>query len=164
MTSSDQPHVTMLQKYDYEDSIIYWIFTTSHLLQRVLSEEFAPLGVTYRQAEVLGWLSLEGENLSQAALARRMQVAAPTLGGIVDRMERDGWIVRQPSPEDRRKILLRPTKQVEPIWEQMLEIGLKVRDRAMKGFSPEQVQTILSCLATIQDNLNTEEPEAGNTL
>lgn len=146
-------------KYDYENSIIYWIFTTSHLLQRALNDELAPLGVTYRQAEVLGWLAMQGGSLSQAELARRMQVAAPTLGGIVDRMERDGWIVRRPCPDDKRKILLSATKQVEPIWERLRAVGLRVRERATQGFTPEQVRELLGWLSTVQDNLQDDEPQ-----
>lgn len=146
-------------KYDYQDSIIYWVVTTSHLLQRTINDELAPLGVTFRQAEVLAYLAMEGGTLSQAELARRMQVAAPTLGGIVARMERDGWIVRQASRDDRRMVLLSPTRRVEPLWEHMREAGLRVRARATRGLSPERVRMVLDTLTMVQDNLRTDESE-----
>jgi MarR family transcriptional regulator for hemolysin len=146
-------------RHDFEESIIYWVVSTSHQLQRVLNDEFAPLGVTYRQAEVLGWLAMEGGVLSQAELARRMQVAAPTLGGIVDRMERDGWIVRSASSEDRRKILLSPTARVEPVWDQIREVAQRVRTRATQGMSPERVRHLLDELAVVQDNLRNHDTE-----
>jgi len=146
--------------FDYSEDLLYWIISTSNMVQRVMNDALIPIGMTFRQAEVLGWLALEGRPISQAELARRMQVAAPTLGGIVDRMERDGWIVREPCPEDRRKILLKPTERVEPVWEQMLSIGLQVRDRATVGFSAEQVAGLMKSLAAFQENLRKDEVDA----
>jgi MarR family transcriptional regulator for hemolysin len=140
-------------RFDYKESILHWVIATSHLMQRVFNDELAPHGVTYRQAEVLGWLALEGGELSQAELARRMQVAAPTLGGIVDRMERDGWIARRTCPADRRKILLSPTRQVEPVWASILEVGQRLRAQATRGLSAEQVRLLLEGLAVVHENL-----------
>lgn len=150
-------------RYDYEESIIYWIIVTSHLMQRVFNDELAPHGVTYRQAEVLGWLALEGSELSQAELARRMQLAAPTLGGIVDRMERDGWIARRTCPEDRRKILLSPAPRVEPVWESILSVGHRLRAQATRGLSAEQVRQFLESLAVVHENLRRIEAGSGES-
>ena len=81
---------------------------------RAVSLEVAPHGITYRQSLVLAWLAVEGE-LSQAELAAMMMVEPPTLVGILDRMERDGWITRNGCPADRRKKLIRPTAAAEPV-------------------------------------------------
>ncbi len=143
-------------KYDYHESIIYWVITTAHTLERAVNEELAPLGMTFRQAEVLAWLALEG-SLSQAALAERMRIEAPTLAGIVERMERDGWIVREPCKRDRRKKLLRVTDRVEPIWEQVTEAGLRIRAKATKGLDPDKLQTLIRSLEQIQQNLTIEQ-------
>src|SRR5438309_7039654 len=99
----------MLQ-YDFENSIGYWIFAAAHELARALNEELAAHGITFRQWEVLALLSLKGEQ-SQSELAERMRIEAPTLVGVLDRMERDGWILRALDATDRRKKLIRPTAQ-----------------------------------------------------
>ena len=80
-------------EYDFENSVGFWICQASHALQRAFNEELAPQGVTYRQAQVLGCLALEGK-LSQTDLAERMRIEPPTLVGILDRMEQGGWIRR----------------------------------------------------------------------
>src|SRR5438876_4160158 len=109
----------MLQ-YDFEKSIGYWIFSAAHEMSRALNEELAAHGITFRQWEVLAMLSLSGEQ-SQCELAERMRIEAPTLVGVLDRMERDGWIQRIPDESDRRRKLVRPTPQVEPVWNKMIE-------------------------------------------
>jgi MarR family transcriptional regulator for hemolysin len=139
-------------QYDFEESITYWVWTTAHAFERALNEELAPHGITFRQAQVLGWLALEGE-VSQARLAECMRIEAPTLAGILDRMERDGWILRVPSATDRRKKLVRPAPRVEPVWRKIATCGRRVRARATQGLDPAEVRRLMHLLAQIQSNL-----------
>ncbi len=139
-------------KYEYQSSIIYWVVTTAHALERRVNVELAPMGITFRQAEVLAWLALEGD-LSQVELADRMRIEAPTLAGIVARMEKSDWIIRETSPQDRRRKIIRPTQRVEPIWERLLEAGAAVRSLATRGLEPAEVQQLISLLERVQVNL-----------
>jgi MarR family transcriptional regulator for hemolysin len=115
-----------------------------------------PHGITYRQSMVLGWLALEGE-LSQTELAAKMMVEPPTLVGILDRMERDGWITRNDCPSDRRKNLIRANPAAEPVWEKILECGARVRARATAGLSERQLETIKRLLGRVQQNLKVRD-------
>lgn len=139
-------------RYDFEDSIGYWILLTSNVYQRALKEELAPHGITFRQAQVLGCLAIHGE-LSQVELAGRMFVEPPTLVGILDRMERDGWIQRSACTSDRRRKMIRATKEAEAVWEKIAACGRQVRSRATLGLSPEQLQTLDSLLERVRQNL-----------
>ena len=46
--------------------------------------------------------------LSPSALARRAGLHPATMTGILDRLERDGWIVRERDSADRRGVLVQP--------------------------------------------------------
>lgn len=151
----------MLQ-YDFEESVGCWVFQARHEMMRVMNEELAAHGITYRQWEVLAWISYSGE-LTQAKLAENMSIEAPTLVGVLDRMERDGWIVRVPAENDRRKKLVRATERVEPMWATMIACAHRVRERAVQGLSEDQLATLKELLAKIRDNLavpETAEPDA----
>jgi MarR family transcriptional regulator for hemolysin len=139
-------------EYDFNSSIGYWICMTSQALERSMNEQLAPLGITHRQFQVLAWLACAGD-LSQADLAERMKVEAPTLAGILERMERSGWIERCSVPGDRRKKLVRPTPRSAPIWSEIVACMMRVRARATRGLSPEQVQLARQYLAQMCDNL-----------
>ncbi len=117
--------VNAMLQFDFENSVGYWVFATTHELQRAMNEELAAHGITYRQWEVLAWISMAGEQ-SQSALAERMSIEPPTLVGVLDRMERDGWIERVPADGDRRKKLIRPTSRVEPLWNRMVACAHRV--------------------------------------
>jgi DNA-binding MarR family transcriptional regulator len=45
--------------------------------------------------------------LSPSALGRRAGVHPATMTGILDRLERGGWVVRERDPDDRRAIVVR---------------------------------------------------------
>jgi MarR family transcriptional regulator for hemolysin len=145
--------------YDFEESMGYWVVMTARAFEQALNEELAPHGITYRQWQLLGWLALEGA-LSQSQLVERMRIEAPTLVGILDRMERDGWITRETSPDDRRKKLVRPTPRVKPVWDKVAGAARRVRARATRGLASETVEQVKQVLAHIQGNLKTRKPVA----
>jgi len=146
----------MALEYDFAQSIGYWLTMTTQAFHRSVSEELLPHGITYRQSMVLGWLALEGE-LSQTELANKMMVEPPTLVGILDRMERDGWISRHNCPTDRRKNIIRANPAAEPVWERIVECAMRVRERATQGISERQLLTLKKLLRRVGQNLKTLE-------
>jgi DNA-binding MarR family transcriptional regulator len=49
--------------------------------------------------------------LSPTALARRAGLHPATMTGILDRLERGGWIVRERDPSDRRAVVVRAIRE-----------------------------------------------------
>ena len=146
-------------EYDFDQSIGYWLSLTTQAYHRAITEELAPHGVTFRQAQVLAWLTAEGD-LAQAELAAKMMVEPPTLVGILDRMERDGWITRNSCPEDRRKKLIRATEAAEPVWERFTACARHIRVRAAEGITDDEMDTLKELLGRIYRNVETKQSAA----
>ncbi len=136
---------------DFENSLGYWAYCLAQAFERAMNEELAPHGITMQQWKVLAWLAIDGE-LSQSELAERLKVEPPTLAGILDRMERDAWIARVPSPQDRRKKIVRPQPRVQSIWTTMVQCAYAVRKRATQGVSQEALCQALGVLKQVLDN------------
>lgn len=142
----------MLQ-YNFDESVGYWVTMASQSIRRVLGQRLSEQDLTLRQWEVLAMLACNPE-LSQAQLAERMGIEPATLAGVVNRMERDGWINKTSSSEDRRQSRLSPTAQAESIWNRSLTLSAEVRAQAVAGVSQEDLQTLRRVCAMIRDNLS----------
>lgn len=145
-------------EHDLEESVGCWIALTAHTMRRALDAELAREEITFRQWEVLATVALRGEQ-SQAALAEHLGIEAPTLAGILTRMERDGWLQRYSCPEDRRKKLIRITPRSETVWNRMLECCRRVRQRATQGLSGEDLVQFKSVCDRIRENLGAQDAQ-----
>ncbi len=141
----------MLQ-YDFENSPGYWMVIATRAMRRGMEAELANEGITLRQWEVLAWLTIEN-GMSQSALADRLGIEAPTLAGILDRMERDGWVERQACTHDRRKKRLRATAKADAVWQRMAECAYRMRAKATAGISADELQQLKSVCERIRTNL-----------
>ncbi|GAA1607502.1 MarR family transcriptional regulator [Catellatospora bangladeshensis] len=66
----------------------------------------ARLGLREVDLDCLDLVSRHGP-LSPGALARQAGLHPATMTGILDRLERGGWLVRERDPADRRSVVLR---------------------------------------------------------
>jgi DNA-binding MarR family transcriptional regulator len=139
--------------YDFEQSLGYWVCSTAHALRKSLDAKLAQDGITFRQWEVLAMISIHGEQ-TQRELGDRMGIEAPTLAGILDRMERDGVLERVPCSEDRRCKRIRATDKAEMLWERGVECAHETREQAAAGLSEEELAQFKELCSKIRHNLN----------
>ena len=79
----------------------YLVTRLARLLARRNDELLAHLGVSVAWIPVLGALR-QGETLSQKELAQRAEIGQPAMAQMLARMERDGFLVSTPDPDDGR--------------------------------------------------------------
>ena len=78
-----------------------------HLLRRLRVEDEA-LGISAPRLSVLSILVFAGPR-RVGELASAEQVEPPTMSRLVDGLERDGYVVREPDPDDARAVMVRAT-------------------------------------------------------
>src|SRR5437868_397052 len=61
--------------------------------------------------DCLDLIARHGRPLSPSALARLTGLHPATMTGILDRLERGGWVARDRHPVDRRAVVVRPLRQ-----------------------------------------------------
>jgi len=81
----------------------------SRAVERAWAEALEQRGLTHAGLIVLHLLELGFD--SQSELARMAQVEPQTMSRTVDRLEREGLVVRRPAPADRRRHVLAVTDQ-----------------------------------------------------
>lgn len=95
--------------------------------------------------ECLDQISRHGP-ISPGDLGRRTGLHPATLTGILDRLERGGWIARERSPADRRSVQLRavPTRGAE-LYALYAPMNA-VMDDLLATYTDDQLETIVDFL------------------
>ena len=84
--------------------------------------------------------------LSPSALARRAGIHPATMTGVLDRLERGGWITRERDPHDRRAVLLKPARDRSAELMRRYAPMNRAMNRLLTTYTDKQLETIADFL------------------
>lgn len=114
-------------------------------------EETAGFDVTPVQFAILHeLLARPGED--QVTLASRVAFDAATSGSVIGRLEKRGWIRREPDTRDRRRKLLWITPDGEVAALQMRDAAQRVQERLVAPLSEQEREDLMALLARVVYN------------
>lgn len=113
-------------------------------------------GLTTMQKHILKYIllaTLECE-LYQKDIEEEFQIRKSTASGILQLMEKNGFIVRESVKEDARRKRIIPTKKAEALRAEILENVQDMEKRLRAGISKEEFDTCMRVLCQMQQNLS----------
>ncbi|MBL3570750.1 MarR family transcriptional regulator [Rhodovulum sp. BSW8] len=138
--------------FDKDDSAGYLANHMARLFAAALTRRIAPLGLMPGQFMVLLELWRE-DGLTQRDLVERLDVEQATMANTLNRMERDGLIMREPDAADRRARRVRLTARARALEAPATEAATEVNARALARLSPgdrarfpEMLQAVIAAL------------------
>lgn len=90
-------------------ALCFQILSLADAIDRDCASRLAPWRLSESRFVLLFLLHGQPEGLSPHELAERAGVTRATITGLLDGMERDGFLRRQGDPQDRRKLRVRLT-------------------------------------------------------
>ena len=101
----------------------------------------------------LGCLDTIARNgpLSPSALARRAGLHPATVTGILDRLERGGWVARERDPSDRRAVLVRALRDRNAEVFRLYAGMNRSMDELCEGYSDEELELLAGFLRRTTD-------------
>ncbi|MFX0203127.1 MAG: MarR family winged helix-turn-helix transcriptional regulator [Candidatus Hodarchaeota archaeon] len=90
-------------------------------------------------------------------LAKRTQLKKSTLTSMLDRLEQMGYVRRQRSTKDRRKILIKRTKKDKALEGKYVEVSQEITKLFYKGFTESEIDRFEGDLVRILENLTNFE-------
>ncbi|MFZ2950476.1 MAG: MarR family transcriptional regulator [Desulfuromonadaceae bacterium] len=96
--------------YDIENSIGFLLSKAYQHAWAILREEIEAYDLTPPQFALLCFL-WQQDGLTQVELSEKGQIDRSTLGGLIDRLERNGLLERRKHPQDRRAYRIYLTEQ-----------------------------------------------------
>ena len=91
--------------------------------------------------------------LAPAIIAARLEYDRPTISGILERLEAQGWVDRLTNPADKRSYLICVTEKAKEKLKELEEKSSDNRDNMVKGFSEEEIASFKNYLLRVINNM-----------
>jgi DNA-binding MarR family transcriptional regulator len=132
----------------------FLVHDVSRLRRTAFDQRVKHLGITRSQWWVLANLSRhEGEDMMQIELARLLDVGKVTLGGLIDRLEENGFVTRTPDKLDRRSKRVSVSAKGRALVQKMNVIAMEMNAQIMRGISMSQQRELEDLLSKMKHNL-----------
>lgn len=120
---------------DFNDFYCFRLGAISRKMTRYYNYKLAPYGITIVQSWVLLFLSAQ-DGSSLKDIAGAIQLDSPVVTGLVDRLEKEGLVVRKEDPEDRRSLKISLTPRGREVVEEVVPAVVEYNQR-IRSIIPE---------------------------
>lgn len=129
--------------------------------RNIIDARFREKGLYFGQPPILKFIS-ENKNATQKEIADAIHVSPPSVTNSLKRMEEAGLVVRVENKKDARQNFVKLTKKGKELVEYADNMFLRIDDIAYKGFTEEEMDTLVSFLQRMNDNLTAFAKEEDN--
>jgi DNA-binding MarR family transcriptional regulator len=126
------------------ETIIY-LYTESRRITKQVARE---LGLTGPQLTVIKLLETFGD-LSLSSLSERIRAQNSTVTGIIDRMEREGLVVRERSTSDRRVVYIKLTPKGASMAKTIQVEPMEIFRSVLQALSKDDTKDLLRILGKL---------------
>ena len=146
-----------------DNQLCFRLYTLSRLITQAYRPLLEPLGLTYPQYLVMLVL-WETDRRTVGDIGRRLMLDTNTLTPMLQRMEREGLLVRAPGVVDGRQTVVCLTKKGLQLMEQAKEVPLCVAQGwKEQPLGMEDITTLVRVLDTMIDGLAGQKRSASHT-
>ena len=139
--------------FDIDTCLAFITGFSSKKINQTFNERLKKKGSTKVQWTALYYLGKHGQ-LKQTELASLMNTKPSTIVRLIDRMERDGHLVRQRNEHDKRAIFLALTEKGQALLQDLLPEGEIMRDMVNAGITDEEMEIFKKVLDKMADNVS----------
>lgn len=148
---------TAVMLIDWHQHLGFLLDDVAYHYARRFKKHARGLSLTLHQCKALAVLA-NCEGINQRFLSESSNIDFKTLVRILDRLEADGWVERNPDPHDRRAHLLTTTESAKPVVQHIWHAVSKSNAEALKDFAIRDLPVLTALLARVHTNLAALEP------
>jgi DNA-binding MarR family transcriptional regulator len=138
------------------DALGFNIYRVALLFRKELIHALSNYALTPEQWQVMQALWSTSERLNQNDIAHLTLKDKHSVSRMLARLERDGWIVRQPDPTDARATLIAPTAQADQLRETVPSQLYAHFDPILSVLSTNEGEQLLALLQKLRIRLGDE--------
>lgn len=130
----------------------FLVHSIARLLRTSFARRAASLQMTEAQWRALSLLAKQ-EGVTQAALAREMNISSITLGRLIGQLESAHLVTRQVVPNDRRSFHLYLTPSSKATVKRIFKIADDCYEAGMRGIASKDREHLMALMERISENL-----------
>ena len=146
----------MIQCDMKEIPILGLIGIVSHGAVNTARGMYREFDLNRRQASVLFMLHQQ-DSMSQKELAAKLNITAPSITSMIQKMERDQYITREPDRHDQRVMRLTLTEKGKSCIQAVKDVADRMEDIMLQGMSLEEKLLFRRLLIQTGENLMNHE-------
>jgi DNA-binding MarR family transcriptional regulator len=124
-----------------EDRLIFLISKVCQKLIINLQKAFSENGVEVTPIQVMLLFFLQKNNGSSLTqISQGLMLENPTVTGLIDRLEKLGYVKRSDHPNDRRVYLVHITEKGNKVANKALPIIKKLNEQIKEGYSKGEIE------------------------
>jgi MarR family transcriptional regulator for hemolysin len=136
------------------------LFGTARAWRTKLDQRLRPLGLSQGKWRTLMHLSRGGDKLTQKEVAEHMGIEEPTLAGLLNRLEADGWVTREESPNDRRCKIVHLQRRSKTVLDHIFSTAHDLRDELLQDLPARDLEACMRVLIHIRDRAEAQPAPA----
>lgn len=127
---------------------------TAEVLDDVFSRHLARFGLSRAKFNALVHLRhATGLGLTLSELGQKMLVSRANITGLVDRLEKDGLVFREPDPRDRRVFRAKLSPRAEKLLEKIMPLHGEFTTQAISGLNEQEKEQLIILLQKLRQGL-----------
>jgi MarR family 2-MHQ and catechol resistance regulon transcriptional repressor len=135
--------------------MVHQTVRTANTLLKESRRLFRPAGLSEAQFNVLNVLAQKKSDLSQSELSEILVVDRSNVTGLLDRMEKSGWVVRRAASGDRRKYHIQLTPAGRKLWRSIYPKYEQAVVAAVGAIGSENARRAIDTLARLEQAAKT---------
>jgi MarR family transcriptional regulator for hemolysin len=129
------------------DALLRLMWEIPRLGRLAVDRRLKPLGLSEARWRTVFHLSRGPADMSQSELANRLNIEAPTLARLLDRLAADGWIERRAGKSDRRIKTIHLLPKASGVIREIDRTMNAMRNEIVAGLPRADIR---SCLKTLE--------------
>jgi DNA-binding MarR family transcriptional regulator len=140
-----------MQQTETSQAVTAWrqLYLTYSAIFKAIERSIAPTGVTLPQALALNTIRYGEGPMTPSRLAHYLTQETQSVTGLIDRMERQGWVRRVRDLPDRRAIRLELTDAGTHKLEDTSGPGFETTEQMFSRLKPEELEQLISLLGRV---------------
>ena len=136
----------------YEDKVAILVKRASLEFEKMSNPRMAEHGLTGAQYRVLKYLYLmQGKPVRTVDIERYYSLTHPTTIGLLDALEKKGYVVRRPNPADARSRVVDLTQKALGMKDELEGVGDELEAAFTKNLSDKERERLIALLMKMMD-------------